>query len=84
MNSSPTWVYRVQLQNGTIENPRSIIIAIYALCGFANFGSIAIQIGGIGGIAPSRRQDLAKLGLRAMIAGTIACMITATVAGLLI
>ena len=73
-----------QLQNGTIENPRSIIIAIYALCGFANFGSIAIQIGGIGGIAPSRRQDLAKLGLRAMIAGTIACMITATVAGLLI
>jgi hypothetical protein len=48
--------------------PRSIIIATYALCGFANFSSIAIQIGGLGGIAPSRRSDLARLGLRAMVA----------------
>ena len=68
-----------QLSSGAIESPRSVIIATYALCGFANFGSIAIQIGGIGGIAPKRRGDLAKIGLRAMIAGTIACLLTATV-----
>jgi len=60
------------------------VIATYALCGFANFSSIAIQIGGIGGIAPDRRQDLAKLGLRAMIGGTIAALLTATVAGFLV
>jgi len=64
--------------------PRSIIIASYALCGFANFGSIAIQIGGIGGIAPSRRKDLAKLGIKAMIAGSLAAFMTATIAGVLI
>lgn len=63
---------------------RSIIISTYALCGFANFGSIAIQIGGISGIAPSRRADLAKLGVRAMIAGSIAAFMTATIAGALI
>lgn len=72
------------MANGELQHPRSVIIAVYSLCGFANFGSIAIQIGGIGGIAPSRRHDLAKLGLRAMIAGTIACLLTATVAGLLV
>lgn len=64
--------------------PRSVVIASYALCGFANFGSIAIQIGGIGGIAPSRRGDLAKLGLRAMIGGTLAALMTASVAGVLL
>ena len=63
---------------------RSVVIASYALCGFANFGSIAIQIGGIGGIAPSRRADLAKLGLRAMIGGTLAALMTASVAGVLL
>lgn len=68
---------------GGLQSPRSVIISVYALCGFANFGSIGIQIGGISGIAPERRSDLAKLGLRAMIAGTIACLLTATVAGLL-
>ena len=73
-----------QLASGAFESPRSVVIATYALCGFANFGSIAIQIGGIGGIAPKRRGDLAKIGLRAMIAGTIACLMTATVAGMLI
>jgi CNT family concentrative nucleoside transporter len=72
-----------QLNSGQLSSPRSVVIATYALCGFANFGSIAIQIGGIGGIAPERRSDLAKLGLRAMIAGSIACMLTGTVAGLL-
>ncbi|HEX2165303.1 MAG TPA: NupC/NupG family nucleoside CNT transporter [Thermoanaerobaculia bacterium] len=63
---------------------RSQTIATYALCGFANFSSIAIQIGGIGGIAPERKQDLARLGLRAMIAGSLACFQTATIAGMLL
>ena len=64
--------------------PRSIIIVTYALSGFANFGSIAIQLGGIGGIAPSRKDDLARLGLRAMVGGTIAAFMTATIAGMLL
>ncbi len=64
--------------------PRSIVIATYALSGFANFSSIAIQLGGIGGIAPSRRHDLSRLGLRAMIAGSIAAFMTATVAGMIL
>jgi CNT family concentrative nucleoside transporter len=72
------------LGGGTDLSPRSIIIATYALCGFANFSSIAIQIGGIGGIAPARRSDLARLGLRAMIGGTLAAFMTATVAGIII
>ena len=63
---------------------RSAIIASYALCGFANFASIGIQIGGIGGIAPERRSDLAKLGFRAMIGGTIAAMMTGAVAGIVL
>jgi concentrative nucleoside transporter, CNT family len=63
---------------------RSMIIATYALCGFANFASIGIQIGGISALAPSRRGDLAKLGLRAMIAGLLACYITATVVGIVL
>lgn len=62
---------------------RTAVITSYALCGFANFASIGIQIGGIGGIAPERRADLAELGLRAMIGGTIAAMMTGAVAGLL-
>lgn len=64
--------------------PRSIIIATYALAGFANFSSIAIQLGGIGGIAPSRRHDLSRLGFRAMIGGSIAAFMTATVAGMIL
>ena len=59
------------------------LIATYALCGFANFSSIAIQIGGIGGLAPERRQDLARFGLRAVLGGTIATFMTATIAGVL-
>jgi len=65
-------------------DPRSFTIATYALCGFANFSSIGIQIGGIGALAPSRRHDLARLGLRAMLAGTLANFITATIAGFLL
>jgi len=64
--------------------PRSVVIVTYALCGFANFSSIAIQLGGIGGIAPTRRHDLSRLGLRAMIGGTIAAFMTATVAGMIL
>ncbi|KRG84278.1 Na+ dependent nucleoside transporter domain-containing protein [Stenotrophomonas daejeonensis] len=59
------------------------LIATYALCGFANFSSIAIQIGGIGGLAPERRHDLAKFGLRAVLGGSIATFMTATIAGVL-
>ena len=63
---------------------RTAIIASYALCGFANFASVGIQLGGIGGIAPERRKDLAKLGLKAMFGGALASWITATLAGILI
>ncbi|MGZ5002747.1 MAG: NupC/NupG family nucleoside CNT transporter [Chthoniobacterales bacterium] len=65
-------------------DPRSFILATYALCGFANFSSIAIQIGGIGALAPDRRGDLARLGMRAMVGGLLACYLTATVVGVLI
>ncbi len=63
---------------------RSITIATYALCGFANFGSIGIQLGGIGALAPERRSDLAKLGLKAMFGGALASWMTATIAGIFI
>jgi len=72
------------LGSGVALEPRSVIIATYALSGFANFSSIAIQIGGIGGIAPNRRADLSRLGLRAMIGGSIAAFMTATIAGILL
>jgi CNT family concentrative nucleoside transporter len=65
-------------------DPRSFTIATFALCGFANFSSIGIQIGGIGALAPNRRHDLARLGIRAMIAGTLANFVTATIAGFLL
>ena len=64
--------------------PRSYALATYALCGFANFASIAIQVGGIGSLAPERRADLARLGFRAMIGGLLASYLTATVAGILL
>ena len=75
--------------NGLPHEPRVALtdqgrlIATYALCGFANFSSIAIQIGGIGGLAPERRSDLARFGLRAVLGGTIATLMTATIAGVL-
>jgi CNT family concentrative nucleoside transporter len=64
-------------------SPKTIAMATFALCGFANFSSIAIQIGGIGGLAPSRKSDLAKFGLKAVFAGTMANLMTATIAGML-
>ncbi|MCK5106774.1 MAG: hypothetical protein KAQ76_04365, partial [Elusimicrobiales bacterium] len=71
-------------ENPGLLSERSITIASYALCGFSNLLSIAIQIGGIGGIAPDRRHDLAKLGLYAVLAGSLACFLTATFAGMLL
>ena len=66
-----------------VLSEKAIIISTYALCGFANFSSIAIQIGGIGGIAPDRKSDLAKFGLRAVLGGSLATFMTATIAGVL-
>ena len=78
---------RVSAQNLDGSSPlgsRAAVISSYALCGFANFASIAIQIGGIGAMAPERRADLARLGLRAMFGGMLASNMTACVAGMLI
>ncbi|HVY92442.1 MAG TPA: nucleoside transporter C-terminal domain-containing protein [Bryobacteraceae bacterium] len=65
-------------------DPHSFTIATYALCGFANFSSIAIQLGGIGALAPSRKHDLARMGMRAVLAGTMANFMSACIAGMLI
>jgi CNT family concentrative nucleoside transporter len=65
-------------------DPRSVTIATFALCGFANFSSIGIQIGGLSALAPNRRHDLAKLGFRAMIAGTLANLMSASIVGILL
>ena len=69
---------------GVLTTNRSIVIATYSLCGFANFASIGIQIGGIGGLAPSQKATLARFGFKALIGGTIAALMTATIAGMLI
>jgi len=73
-----------ELRSANAISDRTAIIASYALCGFANFASIGIQLGGIGGIAPGRRKDLAKLGVKAMFGGALASWLTATVAGIII
>ncbi len=70
------------IESGALA-PKSVIIASFALCGFANFSSIAIQVGGIGELAPSRRADLAKLGFKALICGTLASYLSATLAGIM-
>jgi len=72
------------LSDGAVLEPRSLVITIYALTSFANFGSVAMTIAGLGEMAPSRRHDLARLGLRAMLAGLLATLLTAAVAGLLV
>jgi CNT family concentrative nucleoside transporter len=71
------------VKNGAISE-KGIMMATYALCGFANFASIAIQIGGISPLAPERRKDISSLGLRAVLGGTLATLMTATLAGLLV
>ena len=72
------------IKANAFANQRSVIIATYILCGFANFASIGIQIGGISALAPSRRSDLSKLGVRALIGGTLASLFTAVIVGMLI
>jgi len=74
---------RIAELRGTLE-PRSIAIASYAICGFANFGSLAVLLGGLGGMAPSRRGDIARDGLRAILAGSLASFTTGAIAGLLL
>ncbi len=74
----------IQSAAETVLQPKSVIIATYALCGFANFSSIGIQIGGIGAIAPSQRETLTQLGIKALIGGTIACFLTAIIAGIIV
>ncbi len=81
LNEFVAYLNLAEMKNAGLLSEKAIRISTYALCGFANFSSIAIQIGGIGGMAPSRQGDLSKLGLRAMIAATLATMMTATIAG---
>lgn len=83
VNEFLAYIQLADIKTAGTMSPRSIVIATYALCGFANFSSIAIQIGGIGTLAPSRRADVARLGLKAMIGGAIASWMTAAIAGML-
>ena len=87
INEFVAYLQLADIVNGRVDgvelSEKGRLIATYALCGFANFSSIAIQIGGIGGLAPERRQDLAKFGLRAVLGGTLATFMTATIAGVL-
>jgi CNT family concentrative nucleoside transporter len=71
------------IASDTLTSPKGILMATYALCGFANFSSIAIQIGGLGPLAPNRKSDIAALGIKAVIGGTLATLMTATLAGML-
>ena len=70
------------LKSAGALSDKSIIIATYALCGFANIGSIGIQIGGIGGLAPGQRKTLSQFGVKALIGGTVAALLTAAIAGM--
>lgn len=73
-----------EMKGAAVLSEKSIIISTYALCGFANFSSIAIQIGGIGGMAPQRQGDLSRLGIRALLAASLATMMSGTIAGALL
>lgn len=76
--------YRALVEGASALSPRSITIATYALCGFANLGSLGIMIAGVGAIAPSRRGDIARLGIKSIIAGSLAAFMTAAIAGILV
>jgi CNT family concentrative nucleoside transporter len=82
------YIQLAELKNVTsglhLTYEKSIIMATYMLCGFANFASIGIQIGGIGSLAPGQRKTLSKFGMKALIGGTIASLISATIAGMII
>ncbi len=81
INEFVAYLDLAEMKESGLLSEKSIRIATYALCGFANFSSIAIQIGGIGGMAPGRQGDISRMGLRAMVAATLATMMTATIAG---
>lgn len=75
--------YTGEVLKGGILTDRSVVLATYALCGFSNIGSIGIMLGALGGMAPTRKKDITKVLVRAMIAGNVACFMTACIAGLL-
>lgn len=83
LNEFVAYLQLSEMVSGNMLSQKTVTMATFALCGFANFSSIAIQIGGIGGLAPSRKSQLAKFGITAVIAGTLANLMTATIAGML-
>jgi CNT family concentrative nucleoside transporter len=83
LNEFIAYLHLAEQAKAAALTPRTAEVLTYALCGFANFASIAIQIGGIGALVPERRQELAKLGFKAMLGGLLACYSTACVAGML-
>ena len=84
LNEFIAYVNLAEMKASGLLSEKSILISTYALCGFANFSSIAIQIGGIGSMAPSRQKDISKLGLRALLAATLATLLTGNIAGFII
>ena len=84
LNEFIAYVNLAEMKSSGLLSEKSILISTYALCGFANFSSIAIQIGGIGSMAPSRQEDISKLGLRALLAATLATLLTGNIAGFII
>lgn len=81
INEFVAYISLAEMKTAGSIDPKSILISTYALCGFSNFSSIAIQIGGIGGMAPSRQADVAKLGLLSLLGASLACFLSATIAG---
>lgn len=84
LNEFVAYMQLSELVGSGALSPKTITMATFALCGFANFSSIAIQIGGIGGLAPSRKSELAEFGIKAVFAGSLANLMTATIAGMLV
>ncbi|WPP51314.1 NupC/NupG family nucleoside CNT transporter [Catalinimonas niigatensis] len=84
INEFVAYLSMSEMKNENLIGGKALVVATYALCGFSNFSSIAIQIGGIGSIAPSQQTNLSKLGLWALLGATIACMMTGTIAGMLV
>jgi CNT family concentrative nucleoside transporter len=83
INEFVAYLSLADMKAAGILSEKSIVISAYAICGFANFSSIAIQIGGIGGMAPNRQSDLSRLGLKALFAASLATMLSGTIAGAL-
>lgn len=81
INEFVAYLGLAELKEAGVLSPKSVVIATYALCGFSNFSSIAIQVGGIGSIAPNQQAELSRLGMRALLAASLACMMTASIAG---